>query len=251
MKISVVIAAYNEAGNIGPLTKRLISTLDAFDHWELIYVIDGTDETCAIAETFAASRPEIRILHNAQPSGLANAFRRGFAAVSSDADVVISLDADLNHQPEEIPRLVNALTSRNADLVIGSRKVSGSATSGAPLWKRTLSDTVNRFMRRLAGMPVADMTSGFRVYSRKAFRQISFSSVGFAFLPEILIRAHGEGLRIVEEPIQFIFRVDGESKMKLIPTALSYLKLFAVRFFTLGKNVVMRVRLAFAGSTRT
>ena len=98
-------------------------------------------------------------------------------------------------------------------------------------------------------MPVADMTSGFRVYSRRAFRQISFASAGFAFLPEILVKAHEQGFRIVEEPIQFIFRVDGESKMRLIPTALSYGKFFAARFLTLGKHVLNRVRLAMAGSS--
>jgi dolichol-phosphate mannosyltransferase len=251
MKISVVIAAYNESGNIGPLTSRLVSTLTGLSQsdWELIYVIDGTDGTREIAETFAVDYPQIRILHNAQPSGLANAFRRGFEAVSDDADAIVTLDADLNHQPEEIPSLVAALTGRNADIVIGSRKVRGAATTGAPLWKSTLSDNVNKIMRRLAGMPVADMTSGFRVYSRRAFRQISFASAGFAFLPEILVKAHEQGFRIVEEPIQFIFRVDGESKMRLIPTALSYCKFFGARFLALGKHVLNRVRLAMAGSS--
>lgn len=252
IKIGVVIAAYNEAGNIGPLTTRLIAALDGFDraNWELIYVIDGTDDTRAIAQSFAAHRPEIRILYNQEPSGLARAFRRGFDAVSPEADVVVTLDADLNHQPEEISKLVAVLYSGNADIIVGSRKVMGSVTRGSPLWKRTLSDAVNRFMRRLAGMPVADMTSGFRVYSRRAFRQISFTSSGFAFLPEILIHAQGEGLRIVEEPIEFIFRVTGESKMHLAPTALSYLKMFAGRFLLLGKNFITRMRLPFAGSPR-
>src|SRR5579871_5807630 len=103
MLISVVIAAYNEAENIGPLTQRLVNTLDAMPgvRWELIYVIEGEDETRAIATAMAAERPEIRILYQAQPSGLGNAFRKGFDAVSADADLVITMDADLNHQPEE------------------------------------------------------------------------------------------------------------------------------------------------------
>jgi dolichol-phosphate mannosyltransferase len=252
MKISVVIAAFNEANNIGPLTSRLISTLDGFDDsdWELIYVIDGTDGTLAVAQAFASNRTEIRLLYNAEPSGLAGAFRRGFQAVSAESDLVVTMDADLNHQPEEIPRLVNALLSRDAGIVVGSRKVEGSATTGAPLWKTTLSGTVNRFMRGLAGLPVADMTSGFRIYSRNAFRQISFDSAGFAFLPEILMLAHSAGVRIVEEPIQFIFRVTGQSKMKLLPTAFSYLRLFAAKLFAIGKTFVVRIRLASAGLGR-
>jgi dolichol-phosphate mannosyltransferase len=252
MKISVVIAAFNEAENIGPLTSRLISTLDSFEDskWELIFIIDGTDDTMSIATTFASDRPEIRILHSVEPRGLANAFRRGFNAVTDESDVVVTMDADLNHQPEEIPRLVNALFRRDAGIVVGSRKVQGSATTGAPVWKTTLSSIVNRFMRRLAGMPVADMTSGFRAYSRNAFRRISFESAGFAFLPEILMLAHAAGVRIVEEPIQFIFRVTGRSKMKLMPTTLSYLRLFAARLFAIGKTFFARIRWASAGSGR-
>lgn len=83
------------------------------------------------------------------------------------------------------------------------------------------------------GMPVADMTSGYRVYRYHVLRQISFESAGFAFLPEMLMRAHAAGHLIIEEPIQFIFRVAGESKMRLLPTALSYAKLFGARFSSL------------------
>ncbi len=128
--------------------------------WELIYVIEGEDETRSIASAMAAERPEIRILYQAQPSGLGNAFRKGFDAVSGDADLVITMAADLNHQPEEIPRLAARIEERHADIVIGSRKVAGSLTEGAPLWKRALSDAVNRAMRWLMRMPVADLTSG-------------------------------------------------------------------------------------------
>lgn len=231
MKISVVIAAYNEAENIGHLTSRLIATLDSISDatWELIYVIEGDDETRTLAQSFAAARPEINIIYNLEPSGLANAFRKGFGAVAADADVVVTMDADLNHQPEEIPRLVNALFDKSADIVVGSRKVEGSTTTGTPLWKRSLSDTVNRTLRNAIGMPVADLTSGFRVYTRKAFDQLWFSNNGFAFLPEILMRAHDRGERICEQPIDFKFRIAGESKMNFVSTGLSYLRLFGTR----------------------
>lgn len=228
MKITVVIAAYNEADCIGPLTARLIQVLDAMPDaaWELIYVLAGADGTREIAASFAAQRPQIRILYREKPNGLGNAFREGFAQVPPDTDFVVTMDADLNHQPEEIPRLVHAAAGGKADIVVGSRKVKGSVTDGAPLWKRSLSDSVNRAMRRLFGMPVADQTSGFRVYRAEAFRRISFDNQGFGFLPEILIRAHAMGLRIVEEPIHFIFREVGESKMNLAAAAWSYVFLF-------------------------
>jgi dolichol-phosphate mannosyltransferase len=125
---------------------------------------------------------------------------------------------------------VSALFERKADIVVGSRKVSGSVITGAPFWKTTLSNWVNAVMRKLIGMPVADQTSGFRVYRYDAFQKLSFQNEGFAFLPEILLEAHALRLRIVEEPIEFIFRTAGESKMKLIPTAKSYLGMLASRW---------------------
>jgi dolichol-phosphate mannosyltransferase len=229
MKITVVIAAYNESENIGPLTTRLISVLDSLEsaRWELVYVIEGTDETRLIAESFARDRPEIRVLYSAEPSGLGVAFRNGFDAVSPDTDVVVTMDADLNHQPEEMPRLVKALFERSADIVVGSRKVAGSVVEGIPLWKRTVSYVVNRSMRRVAGILVADMSSGYRAYRFDALRKISFDNTGYAFLPEILARAHVLELHIIEEPIKFIYRVAGESKMELMPTIRSYIALFA------------------------
>ena len=245
MKISVVIAAYNEAQNIGELTQRLIATLDNFNDvtWELIYVIEGTDETRAIAESFALQRSEIRILYNPEPSGLANAFRKGFDAVAPDTDVVVTMDADLNHQPEEIPRLVKSLFTRNASIVVGSRKVKGSSTEGTPLWKRVLSDAGNVCMRRF-GAPVADTTSGFRVYRYNALRQISFGNTGFAFLPEMLMRAHEAGQQIEEEPIQFIFRTAADSKMQLLPTLISYIRLFSARAVSLPTLAAVVVLIA-------
>ena len=231
MKCSLVIAAYNEEGNIRELTSRIIAVMGSLRDtaWELIYVIDGTDNTRAIAESFAAQRPEIKILYTAEPSGLGAAFRRGFAAVARDSDVVITMDADLNHQPEEIPRLVEALSLRKADIVVGSRKVPGSDVQGAPFWKTSLSNLGNLIIRKLIGMPVADQTSGYRVYSMSAFRRISFDDMGFAFLPEILIEAIRKKMKVVEEPIVFIFRTSGESKMRLGPTARSYFKMLRTR----------------------
>lgn len=231
MKLSVVIAAYQESGNIGPLTERLIAALDSLPatRWELIYVIDGVDETLRIAQRFAVQRPEILVLHQAEPRGLGSAFRRGFACVADESDFVVTMDADLNHQPEEIPRLLEVLKSRSIDIVIGSRKLDGSASEGTPLWKKALSELGNRAMHLAMRLPVRDQTSGFRVYRASVPRKIKFDSDGFAFLPEILMRANALGFRMEEAPIQFVFRKEGESKMRIAATARSYIALFRMR----------------------
>lgn len=231
MNLTVVIAAYNESSNIRQLTTRLIQALDSIEKvaWKLIYVIDGTDGTVEIAREFAGSRPEIEVLYNAQPSGLGRAFRRGFDAVPADTDYVVTMDADLNHQPEEIERLLKMAYESGADIVVGSRRVNRSTVEGVPMWKNTLSRAVNRIMHFVMGTRINDLTSGFRVYRGSTLHQIRFDNVGFAFLPEILIDAASKQLKIVEEPIRFVFRETGESKMQIFSTGLSYLRLFATR----------------------
>jgi dolichol-phosphate mannosyltransferase len=238
MKLAVVIAAYNEAGNIGPLTERLIRALDALPRttWKLIYVIEGTDGTVEIARGYAQSRQEIEILYNKTPSGIGRAFRRGFDAVPRDADAVVTMDADLNHQPEEIARLLDPLFQSSADMVIGSRRVAASAQEGVPAWKALLSRVVNRIMQLLMGVRVRDMTSGFRTYRAESLKRIEFQSTGFAFLPEMLIDAASQDFKIVEEPIRFIFRDVGESKMSIPLTGFSYLKLFVRHWLSSRKG---------------
>lgn len=229
--LSVVIAAYDEEGNAEPLTRRLagaLSTLDGWT-WEILYVVEGTDRTREILESLSGEIPGLRILYQEKPSGIGRAFRRGFAAIREDSGWVVTLDADLNHQPEEIPRLLEAAVRRGCDVLVGSRFLDASAVEGTPLWKRFLSGTMNHVMRFLYGLRVKDKTSGFRVYRAEVLRGIEFESNAFAFLPEILIRAHRAGYALGEEPIRFIYRKEGRSKMRIASTTWSYLKLLRPR----------------------
>lgn len=229
--LAVVIAAYNEEENIEELTRRLDRALRTLPGCtsEILFVVEGRDRTREILEGLSREVPNLRILYQEEPSGLGNAFRRGFAAVGPDVDYVVTLDADLNHQPEEIPRLLEALRREQCDILVGSRFLAASQVDGAPLWKRFLSGAINRLMRHLFGLHVLDKTSGFRVYRAEVLRAVTFENPSFAFLPEILIRAHAAGFRIAEEPIHFIFRVHGRSKMRFWATSLSYLKLLRNR----------------------
>lgn len=232
MKIVAVIAAWNERENIEALTRRLLDALRAMSDtaFEIIYVIEGDDGTREIVERLQSESSPIHLLYEPAPQGLGAAFRRGFAAVSDDTDLVVTMDADLNHQPEEIPRLVKALQKLGADIVVGSRVVSGSRVTGTPAWKRMLSGTLNFVMQTLFGGALRDKTSGFRVYRAAVLRDIRHEQNDFSFLPEIAIRAHKAGYRIVEEPIHFIYRREGESKMRLWATSLSYLSLLGTWF---------------------
>jgi dolichol-phosphate mannosyltransferase len=230
-RLAVVIAAYDEEGNVEPLTRRLETALSALAgwNWEIVYVVEGTDRTCEILAELAKEIPGLRILYQERPSGIGNAFRRGFAAVPLDAEWVVTLDSDLNHQPEEIPRLLEAIRRRGCDVLVGSRFLEGSEVEGTPLWKRFLSGTMNHLMRFLYGLRVRDKTSGFRIYRAEVLRNLEFESSAFAFLPEILIRAHRAGFILGEEPIHFIYRREGQSKMRIWETTVSYLRLLRPR----------------------
>jgi dolichol-phosphate mannosyltransferase len=248
-RIAAVIAAQDEQETIEELARRLHRVLSglAGSSWEAIFVIEGRDRTREILERVAAELGGgFCILYQETPSGLGNAFKRGFAAVSPDADLVVTMDADLNHQPEEIPRLIAALESTGSDIVVGSRFVAGSRVEGTPLWKRFLSGTMNFLMRYLYGLRVLDKTSGYRVYRSAALRRIEFTNPAFAFLPEMLIRAHKDGMRIAEEPIRFVFRTEGESKLQIVPTTLSYLALLRTRFDRWSLAVLVLLLLGLA-----
>jgi len=225
LKVAVVIAAYDEVDNIRPLCERLLTSLRAQPAvaFELIFVVEGSDGTAGVLGELAAAAPEIRTIEPPVARGLGAAFRLGFAAVPQDADRVVTMDADLNHAPEDIPRLVAALEQRKAEIVVGSRLVAGGVVIGMPIWKGLLSRSVNEVIRRLFATGVRDQTSGFRVYRAAALRSLAFANDGFAFLPEILTLATRQGYRVVEEPITFTFRKRGESKMRISPTAVSYI----------------------------
>ncbi|KAB2958890.1 MAG: glycosyltransferase, partial [Thermoanaerobaculia bacterium] len=228
MRTAVVIAAWDERPNIEPLVRRLDRALaDRRGERDLIFVVEGEDGTREALEALAADIPDLRVLYRREPRGLGEAFRAGFAAVPADADVVVTLDADLNHQPEEIPRLVAALESSGADLVVGSRDLPESRVEGIPAWKRRLSRFVNRALSRLRGVPTEDKTSGFRVYRAEALRRLEIRSSGFSFLADLLLQAHAAGMAVREEPIRFVYRVEGRSKLPFARTSVEYLRLVA------------------------
>lgn len=227
MKIVSLIAAYNEKENIEPLARRLAAVFSSLSGWgwEMVFVVEGKDGTRQILEGLSRELPQIRVIYEESPAGLGNALRRGFAALPADADYVVTMDADLNHQPEEIPRLLAAIQERGDDILVGSRFIKGGRITGTPAWKLFLSGTLNVIMRVAFGLSVKDKTSGYRIYRASAARSIRWVNDNFACMPEMLIDASRSGLRISEAPIHFIYRREGVSKMHFWTTVLSYLSL--------------------------
>jgi dolichol-phosphate mannosyltransferase len=229
--IAVVIAAMDEAANVEQVYERLSRALLALPdtRFEFIWVVEGADGTVDILRRLASTEPAppLTIIEPAKRRGLGAAFRQGFAAVPEAADIVVTMDADLNHQPEELERLLDAFEAEGADIAIGSRKVPGGEIHSMDTWRRWAMDSVNWLLRRLFRSPVQDVSSGYRVYCASALRRIHFANDGYAFQWEIVLRALRDHMRVIEVPITFVQRREGQSKLYLVETGRSYLRLLA------------------------
>lgn len=210
----VVIPTYNERGNI----ERIIAAVLAQDErLEVLVVDDGSpDGTGEIVDSIAGSNPKVHAIHRAGKLGLGTAYLAGFKwALEQNYDFVFEMDADFSHDPVHLPQFLEAI--RNADLVLGSRYRKGKVTVvNWPMSRLMLSYAANLYARVVTGLPLDDCTGGFKCFRRSVLEAIDLDSVrsnGYAFQIEMSFRAWQNGFRIVEIPIVFVDRTEGESKM--------------------------------------
>lgn len=214
--VLVCIPTYNERQS---LPKVVEATLAADSRLALLIVDDGSpDGTGALADGIAEDEPRVQVLHRTQKSGLAAAYLDAFEhALRAGWQVVVQMDADLSHDPAEIPALVAALEA-GAGLAIGSRYCVGGSTDGWSWRRRQLSRWGGAYARAVVGLPVSDPTSGFRAWRAEALSRLRRQEVrarGYAFQVEMACRAHRNGVGIAEVPIRFCERAEGESKMSV------------------------------------
>ena len=212
-RVLVVVPTYNERENLEWLVGRIRSSVPWVD---VLVVDDGSpDGTGDLGDRMAAADPQVTVLHRATKTGLGAAYLHGFGwALDEVYDVIGEMDADGSHQPEQLPRLLSAL--EHADLVIGSRWVPGGSVVNWPLSRKVLSVGGNLYARLLLGMPLRDITAGYRLFRRSTLETIDLGSVesaGYIFQTDLAFRTLRAGLRVVEVPIQFVERVRGQSKM--------------------------------------
>lgn len=214
MQTVVVVPTYQEADNI---VRFLGEVRAAMPNAQILIVDDNSpDGTGKLAEETAAQLGNISVLHRATKQGLGSAYRNGFAQVlAGDCDVVVSMDCDFSHDPTAIAALVSRIEG-GADAVIGSRYVPGGGTVNWPTHRRLLSRWGNRYTSGVLRLHIHDCTSGFRAYRASALRAIEPTSTqaeGYAFLTELVRRLVRQSYSVVEEPITFIDREFGTSKM--------------------------------------
>ena len=211
--VLVVVPTFNERDNLGPIADRLLTAVpDA----HLLVVDDGSpDGTGALADELAAADPRVHVLHRTSKAGLGAAYIAGFAwAREHGYDVVVEMDADGSHAPEQLPRLLAAL--EHADLVLGSRWVTGGQVVNWPRSRELLSRGGNAWTRLVLGLPLRDATGGFRAYRRAVLDALPLESVasqGYCFQVDLAWQTWRAGFTVVEVPITFVERVHGDSKM--------------------------------------
>jgi dolichol-phosphate mannosyltransferase len=213
VKILVVVPTYNESDNIERVVARLHNTVP---ETHVLIVDDASpDGTGKIADAMAETDDRVQVLHRPGKAGLGAAYVAGFGwGLERAYDVLIEMDADGSHAPEQLPRLLAALGS--ADLVIGSRWVRGGDVVNWPLRRELLSRGANVYSRLALGIGVHDATGGYRAYRREVLEQIDYaatSSQGYCFQVDLALRAVRGGFRVTEVPITFADRERGESKM--------------------------------------
>ncbi|GAA1014470.1 dolichol-phosphate mannosyltransferase [Streptomyces sp. F-3] len=209
----VIIPTYNEAENIKPIVGRVRKAVP--EAHVLVADDNSPDGTGKLADELAAEDDQVHVLHRRGKEGLGAAYLAGFRwGLERDYGVLIEMDADGSHQPEELPRLLTAL--KGADLVLGSRWVPGGRVVNWPRTREFISRGGSMYSRLALDLPLRDVTGGYRAFRRETLEGLGLDDVasqGYCFQVDLARRAVKAGYHVVEVPITFVEREHGDSKM--------------------------------------
>jgi dolichol-phosphate mannosyltransferase len=213
-RVTVCLPTYNERENLEPMVEALRKVLPPDGR---VLVIDDAspDGTGELADRLASDDERVAVLHRERKEGLGPAYVAGFRrALAEGAELIVEIDCDFSHDPNDVPRLLAA--AKDADLVLGSRYVEGGGTRNWGVVRRAISSGGSAYARLLLGTRVRDLTGGFKCFRREVLETIpleEISSRGYSFQIETTYRAQRAGFRVVEVPITFADREAGHSKM--------------------------------------
>jgi dolichol-phosphate mannosyltransferase len=217
LRTTVVTPTYNEAENLPKLVSALFSL--PLDLRILVVDDNSPDGTGQVADELATAHPgRVSVLHRPGKLGLRSAYLNGFQKVlESDAQAIVQMDADFSHSPSALLEMSDLL--RSNDMVLGSRYVKGGSVDERwPFWRKSLSAFGNYYARIILGLPLHDVTTGYRMWRRETLQQIPFERIqsnGYVFLVEMAYLSHCLEFKIGEAPIYFADRRWGKSKMSL------------------------------------
>jgi dolichol-phosphate mannosyltransferase len=235
--LCVCLPTYNERENLEQMVDALAEVLPP-DGVVLVIDDNSPDGTGEIADRLVAERNHVHVLHRPRKEGLGPAYLDGFKrALELGADLVFEMDCDFSHDPADVPRLAEA--AEDADLVIGSRYVPGGGTRNWGLLRRFISRGGSLYAQLLLGVPIRDLTGGFKCYRRKVLETIDLDAIhskGYAFQIETTYRTLRAGFRVVEVPITFVDREVGGSKMSKTIVLEAVWKVPLLRLSTLRRG---------------
>jgi dolichol-phosphate mannosyltransferase len=209
----VCLPTYDEKDNVVPITEAILAATPLVD----VLIIDDNspDGTGQLADAIAAREPRVKVLHRAGKEGLGKAYLAGFDwALGQGYELILEMDADFSHDPKYLPGMLEA--AKDADVVLGSRNIPGGGTVNWGVGRKIISKGGSLYARTILGIPIRDLTGGFKCFHRKVLESIDLPTVecsGYAFQIELTFRALRRGFRVVEVPIVFVDRRVGQSKM--------------------------------------
>ena len=230
----LILPTYNEAENIEAIVHAALEQLALTGREHTVLIVDdgSPDGTGRLAHGLAERHPDVRVLHRPQKQGLGRAYLAGFEiALADGAELVLEMDSDFSHDHADLPRLIAAADS--ADLVLGSRYVPGGGVEDWGALRRLVSRGGSWYARTLLGVPVRDLTGGFKVFNRRVLEGIDLAGVhadGYGFQIELTYRAVQAGFGVTEVPIRFRERREGQSKMTARIALEAVWKVPALRF---------------------
>ena len=228
------IPTYDERENLEPLVRALSDVLDPSRDGVLVIDDSSPDGTGELADSLAEELPWVTVLHRQRKEGIGAAYCAAFPlALGMGAELVLQMDCDFSHNPQDVPRLIGAC-EQGADLALGSRWVPGGGTVNWGLPRRLVSRGGSLYARLVLGVGIRDLTGGFKCFRRHVLENADLGAVttrGYGFQIEMTYRAVRAGFRIVELPITFVDRRVGQSKMSgaIIAEAMWRVPLLRVR----------------------
>ncbi|MGA8890428.1 MAG: polyprenol monophosphomannose synthase [Anaeromyxobacteraceae bacterium] len=225
----VCLPTYDEKDNVGPIVDAILAATPEVD----VLVIDDNspDGTGELADAIAAREPRVHVLHRKGKEGLGKAYLAGFDwALRRGYERILEMDADFSHDPKYLPGMLAA--SREADLVLGSRNIPGGGTVNWGILRKIISRGGSLYARTILGIPVRDLTGGFKCFHRRVLEAIDLPTVecsGYAFQIELTYRTIRKGFRVREIPIVFVDRRVGQSKMSKRIVVEALRKVWSIR----------------------
>lgn len=231
--VLVVIPTYNEIDNL----RTIVSEVLALGEGYAVLVVDDNspDGTGDLAEDLAEHQPgRVGVLHRTTKEGLGRAYVAGLSAArTAHPRLIVQMDADHSHQPSDLARMVDVATTTNADLVLGSRYIAGGDTHGWPWHRKAISRAGGIYAGLILGVPIRDLTGGFKVWKPVALERIDLQSIhadGYGFQIETTFRTLSTGGKVEQVPITFTDRVAGSSKLSRRVVLEAALMVWGLRF---------------------